>query len=197
VQRQFGVHQPDFGVLWADRAYGDREPIPREHILQPRVEAEVALILDADIGSAYPGPADLIRAIGYVVPSIEVVGSRIEDWRIGLVDTIADNASSGGVVLGSTPVRLDAVDLRLSGCVLTRDGDIVGTGAGGAVLGSPLSCLVWLANALGARGAGLEAGHVVLPGSITAAVAVTPGSTVTARFAGIGSVTTRFASEDT
>ena len=103
-------------------------------------------------------------------PALEIIDSRIRDWKIKLVDTIADNASSGAVVLGSTAVPLAQVDVRLVGGVLHRNGELVGSGAGGAVLGSPLNALVWLANTLGPRGVVLEAGHVVLPGSITAAV---------------------------
>jgi 2-keto-4-pentenoate hydratase len=102
------------------------------------------------------------------------------------------DASSGGVVLGSTPFALTGNDLRLTGCNLYRNGVLAGTGAGGAVLGSPLTSLVWLANTVGARGVGLLAGHVILPGSITASIPVGDGDTVTAMFAGLGSVTARF-----
>jgi 2-keto-4-pentenoate hydratase len=121
--------------------------------------------------------------------SLEIIDSRIENWKIGIVDTIADNASSGGVVLGSTMRRIDELDLRLGGCVLHRNGEIVGTGAGGAVLGSPLNSLAWLANTLGAVGEHLKAGQVILPGSITASVPFEPGDTITATMAGLGSVT--------
>jgi 2-keto-4-pentenoate hydratase len=127
-----------------------------------------------------------------VLPALELIDSRIKDWKIGLADTIADNASSGGIVLGSSPHALDALDLRLSGCNLVKNGELAGTGASGAVLGSPLSSLVWLANTLGAHGVVLEAGHVILPGSITASIPVAAGDVVTATFAGLGSVTARF-----
>ena len=124
--------------------------------------------------------------------ALEIVDSRIRDWKIGLLDTIADNASSGAVVLGSTPTAVDAVDLRLAGATFHRNGQVVGTGAGGAVLGSPLNSLVWLANTVGARGITLEAGHVVLPGAVCAMAPVAAGDTFTATFAGLGSVTARF-----
>jgi 2-keto-4-pentenoate hydratase len=125
-----------------------------------------------------------------VLPALEIVDSRIENWNISIVDTIADNASSGGVILGSTPTRLAGVDLRLAGCVLYRNGGVIATGAGGAVLGSPLNALVWLANTVGPLGTALEAGHVVLPGSMTQAFPVVAGDTVSATIAGIGTVTT-------
>ena len=128
-----------------------------------------------------------------MLPALEIVDSRVRDWRIGLFDTIADNASSGAVVLGSTPTAIADVDLRLVGATLHKDGELVGTGAGGAVLGSPINALVWLANTVGARGVTLEAGHVVLPGAVCAMVPVAAGDSVTATFAGLGSVTARFA----
>lgn len=132
-------------------------------------------------------------AVDFVLPALEIVDSRIRDWKIGLFDTIADNASSGAVVLGSTPTPLSRVDLRLTGGVMHKNAEVVGTGAGGAVLGSPINALVWLANTLSARGISLEAGQVVLPGAICAMVPVAAGDTVTATFAGLGSVTARFA----
>jgi 2-keto-4-pentenoate hydratase len=139
--------------------------------------------------------ADAIGAVGFVLPALELIDSRIRDWRIKLLDTIADNASSAGVVLGSTPVPLAATDLRLAGCNLHKNGEVAGTGAGGAVLGSPLTALVWLANTLGERGVVLQPGQVILPGSVTAAIPVGAGDTVTATFAGLGSVTARFTGE--
>ncbi|MFI7589708.1 2-keto-4-pentenoate hydratase [Spongisporangium articulatum] len=192
MQRQMGVDQPDFGHLLDSMFHSEHLPIPTSHFLQPRVEPEVAFVLGRPLSGPGVTAAEAVAAVDHVLPALEIIDSRIRDWRIGLLDTIADNASSGGVVLGSTPVPLGAVDLRLSGCVLRVDGAVAGTGAGGAVLGSPVTSLVWLANTLGARGVSLEPGHVVLPGSITASVAVRPGSTVTATFGGLGSVTANF-----
>lgn len=193
MQRQMGVDQPDFGHLLDDMFHLEHLPIPTHQYLQPRVEPEVAFVLKRDLRGPGVTAAEAIAAVDFVLPSLELIDSRIRDWKISIRDTIADNASSGGVILGSTPSPLGAVDLRLSGCVLYRNGEVVGTGAGGAVLGSPLTSLVWLANTLGARGVGLEAGHVVLPGSITASIPVAPGDCFTATFAGLGSVTARFA----
>jgi 2-keto-4-pentenoate hydratase len=196
MQRQMGVDKPDYGHLLDGMFWLEHEPIPASRFVQPRVEPEVAFVLARPLQGPGVTVADAIGAVGYVLPALELIDSRIRDWKIGLADTIADNASSGGVVLGSTPAALSAVDLRLSGCNLHKNGELAGTGAGGAVLGSPLSSLVWLANTLGARGVVLEAGHVILPGSITASIPVGAGDTVTATFAGLGSVTARFVSEE-
>ncbi|GAW51863.1 MULTISPECIES: 2-keto-4-pentenoate hydratase [unclassified Nocardioides] len=193
MQRLLGVGEPDFGHLLDDFFHLEHEPIPMDGFLQPRIEPEVAFILKAPLRGPGVTVQEAIAAVDFVLPALEIVDSRVEDWKIGLFDTVADNASSGGVVLGSTPTPLHELDLRLVGAVMTRNGVVVGTGAGGAVLGSPMSSLVWLANTVGARGVTLEPGHVVLPGAVCAMVAISPGDTVTARFSGLGSVTARFA----
>lgn len=193
MQKQLGVTEPDYGHLFADFFHLEHHPIPLTGYLQPRVEPEVAFVLKEPLSGPGVTVADAIRAVDYVVPALEIVDSRIKDWKITLEDTIADNASSGGVVLGSTPTALADVDLRLTGCVFTSNSRVVGTGAGGAVLGSPITSLVWLANTVGALGTTLEAGHVILPGSVTSMVPVAPGDVLTATFAGLGSVTARFA----
>ncbi len=196
MQRQLGVTQPDFGHLLDDMFHLENAPIPTWELVQPRVEPEVAFVLAKPLKGPGLNVAEVAAAVDFALPAIELIDSRIRDWKIGFLDTVADNASSAGVILGSTPVSVRGIDLRRSGCVLYRNGEVVGTGAGGAVLGSPLSSLTWLANTLGARGVTLEAGHVVLPGSITASVPVSPGDTFTAVFAGLGSVTARFAKPD-
>ena len=193
MQRLLGVNQPDYGHLLDDFFYLEHEPIPMGRFLQPRIEPEVAFVLKRPLRGPGVTAHEAIAAVDFVLPALEIVDSRIEDWKIGLFDTIADNASSGAVVLGSTPTAISDVDLRLVGVVMTQNGTVVGTGAGGAVLGSPLRTLVWLANTVGARGVTLEAGQVVLPGAVCAMVPVAAGDTVSARFAGLGSVTARFA----
>ena len=196
MQRQFGVDRPDYGHLLDGMFWPEREPIPLSGFLQPRVEPETAFVLARPLRGPGVTVADAIAAVGFVLPALELIDSRIRDWKIGLADTIADNASSGGVILGSIPVPLSAVDLRLAGCNLHKNGELAGTGAGGAVLGSPLTALVWLANTVGARGIELEEGQVILPGSVTASIPVSAGDTVTATFAGLGSVTARFSAEE-
>src|ERR1700733_850444 len=172
MQRQLGVGQPDYGHLLDRMFWLEYEPIPIDRFLQPRVEPEMAFVLARPLQGPGVTVAEAIAAVDFVLPALELIDSRIRDWKIGLADTIADNASSGGVVLGGPPTALTGVDLRLAGCTLHRNGVLAGTGAGGAVLGSPLTSLVWLANTIGARGVVLEAGHVVLPGSITGSVRV-------------------------
>jgi 2-keto-4-pentenoate hydratase len=193
MQRQLNVDQPDYGHLLDRMFWPEYDPIPVSGFLQPRVEPETAFVLAKPLRGPGVTVADAIAAVAFVLPALELIDSRIRDWKIGLADTIADNASSGGVILGSSPAPLTTVDLRLAGCNLHKDGELVGTGASGAVLGSPLRALVWLANMVGARGVELKAGQVILPGSVTASVPVGPGDTVTATFAGLGRVTARFA----
>ena len=191
MQRQLGVSRPDFGHLMDDMFFPENTAIDGTRFLQPRIEPEVAFVLNRRLEGPGVTVAAAVAAVDFVLPALEVIDSRISDWRIGIVDTIADNASSGGVVLGSRPVRIADVDLRLSGCLLHRNGELVATGAGGAVLGSPINALVWVANVLGERGVALEAGHVVLPGSMTASIPFAPGDVVTSTVAGLGSVTAR------
>ncbi|MGB7818454.1 MAG: 2-keto-4-pentenoate hydratase [Ornithinibacter sp.] len=192
MQRLLGVTEPDYGHLLDDFFHLEHMPIPVDAFLQPRVEPEVAFVLKSSLSGPGVTVHEALRAVDFVLPALEIVDSRIRDWKIGLFDTIADNASSGAVVLGSTPTDVGAVDLRLAGATFHRNGQVVGTGAGGAVLGSPITSLVWLANTLGARGITLEAGHVVLPGAVCAMASVAAGDTFTATFAGLGSVTARF-----
>src|SRR5260370_115262 len=157
MQRQLGVGQPDYGHLLDDMFWRENEPIPVQRFLQPRVEPEMAFVLAKPLRGPGVTVAEAIAAVGFVLPALELIDSRIRDWKIGLLDPIADNASSGGVVLGSTPVVLAGVGLRLGGCNLPKNGELAATGAGGAVLGSPLTSLVWLGDTGGARGGGLGA----------------------------------------
>ena len=195
MQELLGVDQPDYGHLFGDFFHGEHEPIPVAAFLQPRIEPEIGFVLKAPLQGPGVTVEEALAAIDYVVPSLEIVDSRIEDWKITLLDTIADNASSGAAVLGATYTAVGAVDLALSECVFTRNGEVVGGGTGAAVLGSPVNALVWFANTLGARGVALEAGHVVLPGAVCAMVPIEPGDTFTATFSGLGSVTASFATE--
>lgn len=193
MQRQLGVDQPDYGHLFADMFHLDGAPIVADTFISPRVEPEIAFVLRSSLKGPGVTVADAIAAVDYVVASLEIIDSRIADWKITLADTIADNASSGGVVLGSQPRRLDELDLRLLGVVVNRNGRVVDTGAGAAVLGSPINALVWLANTVGPLGVELKAGDVILPGAMTAAVSADPGDTISATFAALGSVSATFA----
>jgi 2-keto-4-pentenoate hydratase len=192
MQEQMGVFEPDFGHLLSDMLYPADAPIPAGRFRQPRAEPEIALVLERSLRGPGLSVADLMSATAYALPAIEIIDSRITDWKIGLVDTVADNASSGGLVLGQSPVPVGGRDLALAGCVFRRNGRIAGTGAGAAVLGSPWHSATWLANVLTARGAELAAGSIILTGSITAAVPVAAGDAVTVTIDGLGSATAVF-----
>jgi 2-keto-4-pentenoate hydratase len=196
MQRQMGVQQPDFGVLHDKMFYPESQSITPTAFVQPRVEAEIALVLKRDITGPGVTVAEAAAAVDFVLPALEIIDSRIADWRISIADTIADNASSGGVVLGAHPIRPGDLDLRLLGCNLYRNGELAATGASGAALGSPLVSLTWLANTLGRHGDAVYAGDVVLPGSVTVAQPVEAGDVWTAQFAELGSVTAIFARGD-
>jgi 2-keto-4-pentenoate hydratase len=192
MQQQFGVFEPDFGHLLSDMLYPADAPIQVGRFRQPRAEPEIAFVLERSLRGPGLSVSDVISATAYALPAIEIIDSRIADWKIGLVDTIGDNASSGGLVLGQTPTQVGGLDLALAGCVFRRNGRIQSTGAGAAVLGSPWQAATWLANTLGSRGEELGAGSIILTGSITAAVPVTAGDTVTVTIAQLGSVTAVF-----
>ena len=195
VQKQLGVDQPDFGVLWKDTEYQDGEEIPFSRLHQPKIECEIALILGRSIDHPHPGISEVMRAVDYVVPALEIVGSRIADWKISIVDTVADNASSGMYVLGATPHKLEGLDLRLAGMVMERGGEPVSTGCGAACMGHPLHAAVWLAQTMVAREMPLQAGDVVLTGALGPMVNVEPGDVFSASIHGLGSVRAIFSKE--
>ena len=192
MQAQLGVDQPDFGVLLDSMFLPEGMTAPVSRFLQPKAEPEIAFVLGRRLRGPGVTVAEALSAVDFVLPALEIIDSRIADWKITLPDTVADNASSGAVVLGSRPVKPSELDLSLTGCLLYRGGVIWGAGAGGAVLGSPVNALVWLANTLGARGVALEPGHVVLPGSVCAAISFGFGDTITAVFDRIGAVSITF-----
>lgn len=193
VQQQMGVDTPDFGLLFADMAHGVGETVPFDSLLQPRVEAEVAFVLGTDLPEHRVTVADVLRATDFVVAAIEIVASRIEGWDITILDTVADNASSGAFVLGGAPRSLrDIPDLQTCRMELTRGDELVSAGTGAACLGHPVNAVTWLANTLAARGVPLRAGEIVLSGSLGPLVPVRPGDTFECTIEGLGSVRTRF-----
>ncbi len=192
VQRQMGVDQPDFGALWADLAFADGDAIPMRHFMQPKLEGEIAFVLGRDVPGTEPGMSDLIAAIDYVVPAFEIVDSAIADWDIRLMDTVADNASAAGYVLGTAPRRLEGVDLRLCGMVLSRNGAEVSTGVGAACMEHPLTASLWLARKMASLGEPLAAGQVVLSGALGPMVPVQAGDHFQLEIAGFAPVRVGF-----
>lgn len=193
IQKQLGVDRPDFGHLFADMFHPSDAPIPLGTYIQPRIEPEIAFVLSRDLKGPGVTVAEAIVSIDYVIASMEIIDSRISDWKITLADTIADNASCGGVVLGTRPRPLMEVDVQRIGVNLFRNGVLEQSGTGAAVLGSPINALVWLANTLGELGTTLTAGSVILPGAVCAAIPALPGDSVTAEFAGLGAINIQFA----
>ncbi len=193
MQEMLGVAEPDYGHLLDDMFVADGGTIPASRLCAPRAEVEVAFVLKDRLQGPGVSANDVIEATAHLKPAIEVIDSRIRDWKIKLPDTIADNASSARVVVGSGAVPVGAVDLPAIGAVLRRNGQIVETGTGSAVMGNPAEAVAWLANTLHAFGVTLEPGWLVLPGSCTRAVDVAPGDLIEGEFDGLGRVRVSFA----
>jgi 2-keto-4-pentenoate hydratase len=191
MQQMFGVNEPDYAPILASGVVDDGAAVECGRFIQPKAEAEIALVLDRPLTGPGVTTLEAAAAVAGAVAAIEIVDSRIEDWKIKLPDTIADMASSGAVVLSSRLVPLDEVDVRLVGLVVTRNGQLAGTGAGAAALGNPVQAVAWLANTLAPYGVTLEAGRFVMTGALHAAFPATPGDVVRAEFDRLGSVSVR------
>jgi 2-keto-4-pentenoate hydratase len=197
MQQMMGVDEPDYGHLLDSMVLSGAAPIPAGSYCYPRIEVEIGYVL----GSALPGAdcteEDVLAATEYIVPSLELIDSRITNWQIKLPDTIADNASSAGVILGEarrTPAELAerGVDLANIDAVLYCGDQEVARGNTSAVLGNPTWCVAWLARTVASFGVKLEAGHLIIPGSCTRAIDAKPGTAFRAEFAGLGTVTAEF-----
>jgi 2-keto-4-pentenoate hydratase len=194
MQKMLGVDQPDFGHLFANMRIEDGQTCRIDELIQPRVECEIGIIL----GSSLRGPGltdlDVIAATEALVPTLEIVDSRIENWKIKFVDTVADNGSSARFVVGTKKTPPAGVDTRTVGVIFSKNGEVVGTGAGAAVLGAnPYRAVAWLANTLAGAGLELCAGDVIMPGALCAMVPVARGDIASADFGALGTVSVRFA----
>jgi 2-keto-4-pentenoate hydratase len=182
VQQQLGVDQPDYGVLFHDMRIADRGVLSAERVLQPKAEAEVALVLKDDLHGPDVTPDDVLAAADYAMAAIEIVDSRIADWKITFADTVADNGSSAFFVLGEDRRPLKDLDLYTCGMALEVNNAVVSVGSGAACLGHPLNAAAWLA-----RTTQLRVGDIVLTGALGPMVALNPGDHVVAKIGGLGS----------
>lgn len=189
MQRLLGVDSPDFGPVFASGVFGDGVQVPLDRFIAPRVEAEIAVVLAADLTGPDCTPARAAAAAAGVAAAIEIVDSRVVDWRIRLADTVADLASGGAIALSSRVVPVDGFDLRLLGMVFTRAGEVVATGAGAAALGDPFAAVAWLANTLAPMGVVLPAGSVVMTGALHAMAPIARGDVFRAEFDRLGPIT--------
>lgn len=192
VQKQLGVDQPDFGVLYQDMRVLDKSSVDPATLIQPKAEAEVAIILSKDISNPECTSREFADAADYAVAAIEIVDSRIENWNISFADTVADNGSSALFVLGDEKHALDDLDLYSCGMVLEVDGALASLGAGAACLGHPLNAGAWLARALCARGQILPAGSIVLTGALGPMVTLTAGQHIRVQIGGLGACSFHF-----
>lgn len=192
MQKMMGVGEPDYGHLLDTMQYHEHTPIDTSALCFPRVEVEVGFILGKDMPAGGCTMDDVIDGIEWVVPSIELIDSRIKDWKITLPDTIADNASSCGWILGEQRVRMSDLDVGNIDARLRRNGEVIAEGNSSAVLGNPLTAVSWLANKVESFGVRLRAGDVILPGTATRAIDISPGDNFHAEFDGLGTVTLDF-----
>jgi len=191
IQQQLGIDQPDYGHLFDTMLVPEGMPLRNSELIQARIEVEVAFVLGRDLRGPGVDVTQALAATRFVLPAFEVIDSRIENWRIKLQDTVADNGSSARYVLGGRPTAVENLDLRLVGMILERNGTVVATGLGAASLGHPAHAVAWLANALAAADVPLKAGEVILSGALSAAVKIEPGDLFHATIGGLGCVSTR------
>ena len=188
VQQQLGVDQPDFGILLDTMEVLNNDSISVKELMQPKAEAEIAFVLGEDMPKEQLTMHELISAIDYVLPAIETVGSRIENWNIKITDTIADNASASHFTVGHRPVKLENCDVVKCKMQMLKNGQPVAEGSGADCLGSPLNATLWLVNTMAKLGTPLKAGEVILSGALGKMVDVAAGDKITAEFSELGSV---------
>ena len=192
VQKQLGVDQPDFGALFDDMAIADGGNLDPATVIQPKAEAEIAFVLGADLPDPETTPEMVAAAVATVHAAIEIVDSRIADWKITFADTVADNGSSAFFVLAKEGKPLAGLDIYTAGMVMEVNGQIASLGVGAAALGNPLNAAAWLARTLAARGEPLKAGDILLAGALGPMVVLTPGDHVRAIVGGLGDCSFRY-----
>jgi 2-keto-4-pentenoate hydratase len=193
MRDQLGVDTPDYGPILSNYLVPDGGSIPRSALIAPRVEAEIGFVLGAPLAGPGVTRTEVLAATSRLRPALEIIDSRIRDWKLTLPDTVADLASAARVVLGATELPPDGLDLISLAVTLERDGEMVATGTGAAVLGDPVEAVVWAVNTLGALGVTMEPGQVVIPGAMHAAAPAAAGQSFVARFDHLGTVSVRFA----
>lgn len=192
MQKMLGVNEPDYGHLLDDMKVPNGGTVKMSNFLSPKIEAEIGFVLGEDLKGPNVTFLDVLMKTKYVVPTLEIIDSRIADWKIGLVDTVADNGSSAMVVVGEEMTAIDGIDLRSVGMTFFKNNEMVATGSGAAALGHPAHAIAWLANKLHEFGITLKAGELILPGALSAAIPVQEGDTVSAQFGPVGSVSVTF-----
>lgn len=192
VQQQMGIDQPTHGVLFADMCQPEGAAIDCATLIQPKIETEVAVILGRPLDHTHHTFADLIGAIAYVVPAFETVGCRIADWDVSAADFIADNSAGSHLILGSRPRKLSDFDIVRCKMITERHGETVSSGSGAACLGNPLNALAWLADKLVSIGQPLQAGDIIMTGSLGPMATISPGDTFNAEIEGLGKITAHF-----
>ncbi|MCC2338048.1 2-keto-4-pentenoate hydratase [Bacillus cereus group sp. MYBK71-2] len=192
MQQMLGVNEPDYGHLLDDMKIENGSTISISSFVSPKIEAEIGFVLEKDLKGPNITYIDVLMATKYVVPTLEIIDSRISDWKIKLVDTVADNGSSAKVVIGDTFSSIDKVDLRTTGMTLYKNNSLIATGAGAAALGHPAQAIAWLANKLHEFNIELKAGELILPGALSGAVSVNSKDSIQADFGSLGSVSVAF-----
>jgi len=187
MQKMLGVFEPDYGHLF-DKMFISGHEVSCSTLIQPKAEGELAFVLKEDVQGPGVTQFDVIRAVDYVLPAIEIIDSRVEDWKIKIEDTIADNASSGQFIVGDNHFDLQEIDMFTTGMVFIKNGEVIATGTTAEVMGNPVKAVTWLINKLGDFGVGVKKGEIILSGSLTGAVGFTVNDTIEVVFDKMGSV---------
>ncbi|ONK25247.1 2-keto-4-pentenoate hydratase [Bacillus sp. VT-16-64] len=196
MQKMLNVNEPDYGHLFDDMCVENGGTVHIKTLISPKVEAEIGFVLEEELIGPNITYIDVLMATKYVVPTLEIIDSRIADWKIKLIDTVADNGSSSKVVIGDKKTLLSGSDLRTNGMALFQNNELIATGAGAAALGHPAEAIAWLANKLFEYGITLKKDELILPGALSGAITVSAGDEVKADFGRLGTVTVTFQSDD-